>query len=174
MLRPSHRRIAGLIAVVVAGCASSEPQAPKLAGELCDFDKKSTPTYFVSHITPRGALMQDDVSLDDYRAKSLDAIPSALARPKRVKYETEMRQDCYNQAGKYWYPCLVKVDIDLSQAAGVSRSVDLKEARFYAVFNCERVTQTLAASALKSGMFESANLECQVVEDKFCKIPVTK
>ncbi len=174
MLTPSRRRIAGLVAVVVAGCSSGEPLVPKLAGELCDFDKKSTQTYFVSHITPRGALMQDDVDLDEYRAKAMDAIPSALARPKRVRYETQTRQDCYNEAGKYWYPCMVKIDIDLGAAAGVSRAVDLKEARFYAVLNCERVTQRIAADALKSRLFESANLECQIVEDKICKIPAKK
>ena len=174
MLTPSRRRIAGLVAVAVAGCASGEPQSPKLVGELCDFDKKSTPTYFISHITTRGALIQDDVDLDEYRAKAMDAIPSALARPKRVRYEAQVRQDCYNEAGKYWYPCVVKIDVDLGQAAGVSRAVDLKEARFYAVFNCERVTQGLAAGALKSRIFESAGLECQIVEDKFCKIPAKK
>lgn len=165
------RRLLALIAVALAGCASGKSEAPSAKVALCDYDKKSTDVFFVSHINYRGAMMQDDVNLDEFRDKGFDSIPSAIAQPKKARYVADQRKDCYDEAGKFYYPCKVKVDVDLGPAIGISRATDMKTARFYAIHNCERITTKIAAAALKSGMFEASGLECQVTEEQFCPVP---
>ncbi len=168
------RRALGFAVAVLAGCATGESEAPKFAGDICTYGKVSTDTFLVSHINTRGGLIQNDVDPEEFTAKGHSQIPSALAQPKRAKYKTEQRRDCYNETGKYWYPCVVKVDVDLAPAAGFSRAVDVKEANFYAIYNCERMTQKIAAVALKTRIFEAADLECQIVQQKLCPPPAKK
>jgi hypothetical protein len=168
MLSRRTRRILSLAAVALAGCATGESEAPKFVGDICNYGKTTTETFLVTHINTRGGLIQNDVDLDEYKGKGHDQIPTALALPKRDRYKTEQRRDCFNEAGKYWYPCMVKVDVDLGPAGGFSRAVEPKEAAFYAVYNCERMTQKIAAAALKTGLFEAADLECKVAHQKLC------
>lgn len=162
-------------AILLAACGSIEsakaPETKSAAVTLCAFGIKSTPTVRMSHIKLTGALAEDDIELDEFRDKGFKTVATALARPKKSRYQAEQRQDCYNAQAKHWYPCIVKMDVDLLPAAGVSRASDMKTAMFYAVHNCERVTAQMAADALKSGMIHSEGLACEVADQKYCELP---
>ncbi|MFO0997122.1 MAG: hypothetical protein U1F33_10605 [Alphaproteobacteria bacterium] len=166
---------AALAAAFLAACGSSEsakaPPATSAAVALCSFGITSTPTVKMSTIALTGALVDADIDLDAFREKGVKTIPTALARPKKTRYQAEQRQDCYNAQAKHWYPCVVKMDIDLTPAAGVNRASDMKTAMFYAVHNCERVTAKMADDALKTGMIHSEGLACEIVEQKYCELP---
>jgi hypothetical protein len=159
-------------AALLAACAGSDSaKSSSAAVQLCAFGLKSTPMVKMSTIKFTGALVEDDIDLQEYREKGIAKLPTALARPKKTRYQAEQRQDCYNAQAKYWYPCIVKMDVDLAPAAGINRAPDMKTAMFYAVYACEQVTNQLAADALKTGMIHSTGLECEVVEQKYCELP---
>ena len=169
------RRLAWAAAALLTACSSSDSEkssaTPGLLLKVCEFGQKSTPTVKVSNIANTGALVDADIDIPEFRDKGFKTIPSALARPKKTRYQSEQRQDCYNAQAKHWYPCVVKMDVDLTPAAGLNRATDMKTALFYAVHNCEQVTTRMAADALKAGLIQSTGLECEVVEQKFCELP---
>jgi hypothetical protein len=169
--RPAVAAAALLLATCSTGDTASSSSDSGGPLKICAFDLKSSPTLKMSYIKFTGALFDDDIDLAEYREKGIKRVPTALARPKKTRYQAQSRQDCYNAQGKYWYPCVVQMDVDLAPAAGVTRASDMKTAMIYAVSNCERVTTQMAADAIKSGMIQSSGLECEVVEQKFCDLP---
>ena len=93
-----------------------------------------------------------------------------MARPNNDRIEKEYRKDCYNKEGKYWYPCVETVEIDLSQIRGLARAMDLDRAGSFAIQMCQRLTKAAVptGSAVEA---ESPELYCGVSRRETCPLP---
>ena len=171
---PRSRLILATVALsVLAACGSSSEQAQQQASKdpLCQFGMKNSDSLRISYIKWTGGLYNEDIDVAEFQERGVTQVVSARARPKNTRYTTEKRQDCYDQTNKFYYPCKVKIDVDLSTISGVGRALDKANARFTAVYNCERLAVKTAHDAVKTGLIESSDLECTVVEEQTCPIP---
>lgn len=163
--------IAAIAFAALAACGSSSEQQQASKEPLCQFGMKNSDTLRISYIKWTGGLYRDDIDVAEFQERGIAQVASARARPKNSRYTSERRQDCYDQTNKFYYPCKVKVDVDLSAISGVGRALDVANARFNAVYNCERLAVKTAHDAVQTGLIESADLECKVVEEQTCPIP---
>ena len=158
------------LTLLVGGCGGIfTPPADEAA--LCWFGQSSNKLSIIMHMKYTGKLLVGDILVADYQEKEIDEIASARARPKEEIYESERRTDCYDESGDYWYPCLVKVEIDLRPAVGTARAKQMSSAKHLAVLNCEQATVTIASEALETTRFHAIWLECETVEEEYCGIP---
>jgi hypothetical protein len=161
---------AALLAAACGGSPEYTPPPESMAA-LCAFDRETTENLVVTHHKFTGALLAGDIDRAEYWEQGFTSIASAMAAPKKEFYETEVRQDCYNQTGNYYFPCRVRVSIDLRSARGLARSNNLTEADQTAILNCGQITTRRVSEALESRRFLSGELECEVVENGYCPIP---
>jgi hypothetical protein len=100
--------------------AVPETEAEK---RLCRFDKVYTPTMLVRHHDTQGRLFFGDVlDYQSFADKGETAIRSAEARPEHPNYVQKVRTDCRNKTTGGYYPCTVKVQVDLNDVGAVVRS----------------------------------------------------
>ena len=159
------------LALVAAGCGGPGVGPAPDQASLCFLGQTSTATSIVRYMKYTGRVLADDIDVADYQAREITKIASARARPKQPIYETEQRDDCDSESGNYWYPCVLRVEIDISPAVGTGRAKAMSSAKFIAKNVCEQVTIEIAATALETGRFISTYLECEVVEEEYCPIP---
>lgn len=167
-------RAAILGAALLAAACGGPPEytpPPESMAALCTFDRESTENLVVTHHKFTGAQLAGDIDRAEYWAREITSIASAMAAPKNEFYESEVRQDCYDEAGNFYYPCRIRVSVDLRSARGLTRSANLTEADETAVQNCEQITISRAATALETQRFLSGELECAVIENGYCPIP---
>ncbi|MDA0703321.1 MAG: hypothetical protein O3A96_08815 [Proteobacteria bacterium] len=169
-------RQSGLFAAVFLTVACSEPfenyQPPDAVNaELCSFDLKPSSNFAFTHIKYTGALLNGDISRQDYFDKGIDTIATAIAVPNNDRYRAEVRTDCYDPNRKVYFPCLVTANVDLKDIRGMARASTLIDAQRTAVYNCQSLTITRSAEALKRRLTESGELLCRVETSGFCDIP---
>jgi hypothetical protein len=138
---------------------------------LCTFDLKPTSNFALTHIKYTGALLSGDISRQDYFDKGIDTIASAIAVPNNDEYRAETRTDCYDPNKKVYFPCRVTANVDLKDIRGMARASTLIDAQRTAVYNCQSLTITRSAEALKRRLTESGELLCRVETSGFCDIP---
>jgi len=162
-----------LIAIALAACSSDDgaKQAEEAKASLCQFAQKNTDTTRIAYIKWTGGLYNTDIDVAEYQEKGVTSIFSALARPKNKRFQANERKDCYDDVKKIYYPCHVKVDVDLSKLSSIGRADDSANAKFTATYNCERLAVKAAHDAAKTGLVESNAFECEVVEVRSCPIP---
>ena len=160
-------------ALFVAACGGPPEYTPppESMAALCTFDRESTENLVVTHHKYTGAQLAGDVDRVAYWEQEITNIASAIAAPEKDFYESEIREDCFNKAGNYYYPCRIRVSVDLRSARGLARSANLTEAENTAILNCEQITIRRAAEALETQRFLSGELECEVVDNGYCPIP---
>ncbi len=161
---------AALLAAACGGAPEYTPPPESMAA-LCTFDRETTENLVVTHHKFTGAELAGDIDRVAYWEQEITNIASAMAAPKREFYETEQRQDCFNKAGNYYYPCKVRVTVDLRAARGLARAHNLNVADETAIQNCEQVTIKRAADALETQLFLSGETECEVIDNGYCPIP---
>jgi hypothetical protein len=167
-------RIAAAAAALLMAACGGPPEytpPPESMEALCAFDRETTENLKVTHHKFTGAQLAGDINRAQYRAKEITNIASAMAAPVRDFYESDIRQDCFNKAANFYYPCRIKVSVDLRSARGLARSANLTEASETAMQNCEQITISRAAEALESQRFLSGELECEIIEEGYCPIP---
>lgn len=161
--------------VLLTACSSSEEDARKAAEEsrtpLCQFDKTNTATTRIAHVKWTGGLYNTEIDVKEWQENGQTSVFSALARPKNTRYQANSRQDCYDATKKIYYPCHVKVDVNLAALSSVGRAPDSASAKFTAQYNCERLAVGASHEASKSGLIESSAFDCEVVEVRECPIP---
>lgn len=173
MMFRSRLPLVVLAAVIVAACSSDDGSkyAEEAKASLCQFGQKNSATQRVSYVKWTGGLYNDDIDVKEYQEKGVTSIVSALARPKNKRYQANQRQDCYDATKKIYYPCVVKVDVNLAPLSAIGRAPDAANAKFTATYSCERLAVQAAHDASKAGLIESSALECEVVEVRTCPIP---
>lgn len=162
------RRLMPLVLILLSGCghgySSTDPEAT-----LCDFDIQRPASQRLGHILPSGQALPGEIDVEVFRASSSD-IASVMARPQNDRVVKEYRKDCYNEQGKYWYPCVERVEIDLSAIRGLARAADLDQAANFAINMCQRNTR--AAVPDQTGLqIEDADLYCVVSRRETCALP---
>lgn len=176
MMGPHLLRQTGLFAAVFLTVACSEPfadyQPPDAVdAELCTFDLKPSSNFALTHIKYTGALLNGDISRQDYFDKGIDSIASAIAVPNNERYRAEIRKDCYDPNRKVYFPCRVTADVELKDIRGMARAATLIDAQRTAVYNCQSLTITRSAEAMKRRLTESGELLCHIETSDFCDIP---
>ena len=172
MFKP--RSFALVLAVTALTACSSDDgakQAEEAKTSLCEFTQKNTDTTRIAYVKWTGGLYNTELDVAEYQEKGVTSIFSALARPKNKRFQANERQDCYDQTKKIYYPCHIKVDVDLSKLSSIGRADDSANAKFTATYNCERLAVKAAHDAAKTGLVESNAFECEVVEVRSCPIP---
>lgn len=159
--------------VTLVACSSDDGSkyAEEAKASLCQFDQKNTDTTRIAYVKWTGGLFNQDIDVKEYQDKGVTSIVSALARPKNKRYQANSRQDCYDAAKKIYYPCHVKVDVNLASLSSIGRAEDAANAKFTATYNCERLAVKTAHVASEAGLVESNALDCEVVEVRTCPIP---
>ena len=162
-----------LAAFILAACSSddSAKNAEEAKASLCQFTQKNTDTTRIAYVKWTGGLYNTEIDVNEYQEKGVTSIFSALARPKNKRFQANERQDCYDATKKIYYPCHVKVDVNLSVLSSIGRAEDSANAKFTATYNCERLAVKAAHDAAKTGLVESNAFDCEVVEVRSCPIP---
>lgn len=162
-----------LAVIALAACSSDDgsKHAEEAKASLCQFDQKNTDTTRIAYVKWTGGLYNSDIDVNEYQEKGVTSIISALARPKNKRYQANSRQDCYDATKKIYYPCHVKVDVNLAALSSIGRAEDSANAKFTATYNCERLAVKAAHDAAKTGLVESTAFDCEVVEVRTCPIP---
>lgn len=162
-----------IAAATLVACSSddSSKYTEEAKASLCQFDQKNTNTTRIAYVKWTGGLYNTDIDVQEYQDKGVTSIVSALARPKNKRYQANERQDCYDATKKIYYPCHVKVDVNLANLSSIGRAEDAANAKFTATYNCERMAVKAAHEAAKTGLVESSAFECEVVEVRTCPIP---
>lgn len=173
MMLKFHRLALALLLIALAACSSDDgaKQAEQAKASLCQFEQKNTDTSRIAYVKWTGGLYNTDIDVQEYQEKGVTSIISALARPKNKRFQANERQDCYDPTKKIYYPCHVKVDVNLASLSSIGRAEDTATAKFTATHNCERLAVKTAHDAAKTGLVESNAFDCEVVEVRTCPIP---
>lgn len=161
-------------AFIALGACSSDDGAKQTEvskAALCEFTQKNTETTRIAYVKWTGGLYNTELDVAEYQEKGVTSIFSALARPKNKRFQANERKDCYDDVKKIYYPCHVKVDVDLTKLSSIGRAEDAANAQFTAKYNCERMAVKAAHDAAQTGLVESNAFECEIIESRSCPIP---
>lgn len=166
-MRRLARHAFACLAVALAGCQSAPPNTPEAA--LCQYTDKRPKDELIGHDLKTGAYVQAEIDPATFRQWS-DTVWSVMAKPKNDLFRKEYRTDCYDQAGKYWYPCMKTVQKDFSDIRGIGRALDQRRARQIALRLCEFLTHRRAPKA--GGVdVEDSRLDCEISYETACPLP---
>lgn len=153
--------------VLLGACASERQQQAR--DDLCRFGPRSAP-FLIAYYSEQGVLATGDIEPEKWAAEGYSHIPSAYARPAIDVYEQKRRKDCYNETGKYWYPCTETVEVDLREHGAIIRGLSLDRAAEDAVKYCNRET-IKAIPEVDRQQLTSAEYRCVVLARRECPIP---
>ena len=162
-----YRRVvaASIAVLMLAGCASEG--ASQYATELCTFKARKDPAM-VAYTDKRDESYVGEPDANVYKGITGE-IASAIATSRHPIYKYEERQDCYNKAGDYYYPCTKKVEVDLSAVQGIGRALTLAKASELAVHLCQSKVDEIIIKKVGRPQ-ESQATNCIVQYKQFCSL----
>lgn len=153
-----------LAALLVGNCASDD--AARYAEDLCTFKERKDPAA-VAYTDKRGESYLGEPDDGVYKGES--QIASAVATPRTPIYKYEGRSDCFDAAGKFYYPCTLKHEVDLSQVQVVGRAVNQEKAEFLARSLCQQRVSDMIIKKVGRPQVSTATA-CVVQYSKFCPL----
>jgi hypothetical protein len=160
-----RRLVAALVAALLAGSCASDGET-RYAADLCTFKERKDPAA-VAYTDKRGDSFLGEPNDAVYKGES--EIASAVATPRDPIYKYEERSDCYNAAGKFYYPCTLKHEVDLSQVQVVGRAISQEKAEFLARSLCQQRVSDLIIKKVGRPQVSMATA-CVVQYGKFCSL----
>jgi len=160
-----RRLVAALVAVfLVASCASDGET--RYAADLCTFKERKDPAA-VAYTDKRGESYLGEPDANVYKGAS--EIASAIATPRDPIYKYEARSDCFDAAGKFYYPCSLKHEVDLSQVQAVGRATSQDKAETLARTLCQQQVDDMIIKKVGRPQSSIAT-NCVVQYAKFCSL----
>ncbi|MDJ0949577.1 MAG: hypothetical protein QNJ94_11705 [Alphaproteobacteria bacterium] len=154
------------LALLLSSCAT--PETPE-AASLCTFNLDPPENVRVAHVLKNGTFVPGEINVRVYREWTSE-VPSAIARPNLDVLRREVRTDCFNKEGNYWYPCLKVAEADFSDIRGIGRSMTLEQSEKLAKRMCERLTRK-RAPRVRGLSQDSTDLSCFVALRTKCPLP---
>ncbi len=163
---------------MIVGCSSLVREqswrgaAPETEAEheLCNFDKKWSPTLVARYHEPDGRLFFGDIKASDgFADKGWTTIRSAKAQPEELIYTQKVRTDCYNESKDAYYPCVRKLQVDLREVGAVVRS-NLADPAEMAVSLCSQAARQAWKEQVGTSETNDSQ-KCSVTVRAICPLP---
>jgi hypothetical protein len=160
-----RRLVVALIAVLLVGSCASDGET-RYAADLCTFKERKEPAA-VAYTDKRGDSYLGEPNGAVYKDES--EVASAVATPREPIYKYEARSDCFNAEGKFYYPCTLKHEVDLSRVQAVGRATSLDKAEALARSLCQQRVNDLVIKKVGRPQVSMATT-CVVQYGKFCSL----
>ena len=161
----SGRLAASILLMLLAGCATEEQS--RYAADLCSFRERKDPVL-VAYTDRRDESYLGEPDDAVYKDKT-GQIASAVATPRDPIYKYEAREDCYNKAGDFYYPCMKKFEVDLSPVQGIGRALTFSKAEKLARDLCQSKVDEIIIKKVGRPQ-QSAATACVVQYKEFCTL----
>jgi hypothetical protein len=161
----ARRLVLALIAALLVGSCASDG-ATRHAADLCTFKERKEPAG-VAYTDKRGESYVGEPTDTVYKDSS--EVASAIATPRDPIYKYEERSDCFNAEGKFYYPCTLKHEVDLSQVQVVGRAISLEKAESLARSLCQQRVNDIIIKKVGRPQTSMATT-CVVQDAKFCPL----